>query len=206
MKRISGTKAVVVQLRPGRGQRKAAGTGARSRSPKTVREHEAHMLASAVYAEMSASNDTRVGALLVKDGNVLSIGCNGTPPGWNNATEHANGRTVEWLCHAEANAIDKLAAGGGGARGATLYCVYSPCEQCALQIIRARVAQVVYLIPFWKGRGLKWLKKSLIKTVQLDESVLKRVESIAGYQYRRGRECAPVILGACDCAAHRGAA
>ena len=124
-------------------------------------------------SEMSHSRRTKVGASLVKNGNIISMGWNGTPPGFDNNCEvqDAQGVLTTKACviHAEANAILKLAAVGGGAEGADLFCVYSPCQECAKLIVGARIARVVYKHQYRLFEGLEILREANIIVERLNE-------------------------------------
>lgn len=48
---------------------------------------DAHMRVAEVYAGLSSAVRLKVGAIVVKDNRVISIGYNGTPSGWDNACE-----------------------------------------------------------------------------------------------------------------------
>ena len=59
-------------------------------------------------AEMSYDVRKKVGAIIVKDDRIISIGYNGMPSGWTNECECENGTvTKDEVIHAEANAIAK---------------------------------------------------------------------------------------------------
>ena len=103
----------------------------------------------------------KVGCIIVRDGQILSQGWNGTPSGMENATRHHTGVTKKEVIHSEANALMKLARNGGGSSCSTLYCTHSPCWNCAKLILQAGVERVVYShdydvtsILFLKERGL----------------------------------------------------
>lgn len=95
-------------------------------------------------AQMSHDEDTKVGAVIVKDGNILSMGYNGMPSGMSNECKHANGSTHKEVIHAEANAICKLARSSSSSEGATLYCTLSPCIECAKLILQSGITRVVF--------------------------------------------------------------
>jgi len=48
---------------------------------------DAHMKVAEVYAQLSHAVRLKVGAIVVKDNRVISIGYNGTPAGWDNCCE-----------------------------------------------------------------------------------------------------------------------
>jgi dCMP deaminase len=97
-------------------------------------------------SEMSYDTDTKVGAIIVKDGNIISMGWNGTPSGFPNDCKHpSTGATLPYVIHAEANAICKLARDGGNGLDATLYTTLAPCMECTKLILQAGISEVVVL-------------------------------------------------------------
>ena len=97
-----------------------------------------------IWAENSYCTRRQVGALIVKDKMIISDGYNGTPSGFPNVCEGADGLTLPYVLHAEANAITKIARSGNNSDGATLYVTDAPCIECAKLIIQAGIKRVVY--------------------------------------------------------------
>lgn len=98
-----------------------------------------------IWAENSYCERRKVGALLVKDRTIISDGFNGTPAGFENICEDADGVTKTYVLHAEANAITKVARSNNSSEGATLYITTaSPCLDCAKLIIQAGIRRVVF--------------------------------------------------------------
>ena len=85
-------------------------------------------------AQLSHAERKKVGAVLVRDGNILAFGYNGTPSGFDNACECDN-ITKREVLHAESNAIAKVARSTESAEGSSLYVTLSPCFECAKLII-----------------------------------------------------------------------
>ena len=114
------------------------------------RDHYFMMMAH-VVASRSTCLRRQIGAVLVKDGHVLSTGYNGAARGVPHCKKCAregvpSGERHE-LCkavHAEANTIAQAAMHGVNTKGATVYCTHKPCYMCAKLLINAGVKKVVY--------------------------------------------------------------
>ncbi len=85
-------------------------------------------------AEAAAEGEVPVGAVIVKDGQLLSIGRNRREIG-KNALAHAEIEAINGACQA---------LGGWRLSGCTLYVTLEPCPMCAGAIINARIDRVVY--------------------------------------------------------------
>jgi dCMP deaminase len=108
-----------------------------------------------LVATRSSCLRRQVGALLVKDRNILATGYNGVPTGITHCEavgclrERLNVPSGERheLCrglHAEQNAIIQAAKHGTNIDGATLYCTTMPCIICTKMIINAGITRVIY--------------------------------------------------------------
>jgi dCMP deaminase len=109
-------------------------------------------------SKLSHCERSKVGAIIVKDDNVVSFGYNGTPTGVDNCCERG-GVTVLEVIHAEMNAILKAAKVGYSVNGATLYITLSPCIECSKLILQSGIKKVVYLEEYRKTDGLQFLKQ-----------------------------------------------
>lgn len=105
-------------------------------------------------AQLSRCNRKKVGAIIVKDGNIVSFGYNGTPRGFCNECEE-NNVTKDEVIHAEMNAILKA---GKDAQGATMYVTMSPCIQCAKTIKQSGLKCVVFDELYRDTQALQKLK------------------------------------------------
>lgn len=92
----------------------------------------------------SHSDNRKVGAILVKDGNILALGWNGTLPGSNNLCEDEDNFEHSLVVHAIQNVVAMAAKSGFCTDGATLYTTFSPCLFCSLLIAQAGIKRVVY--------------------------------------------------------------
>ena len=107
----------------------------------------AHELASA-----SKCVSKQVGAVIVKDGRILSTGYNGTPAGYTNCCEHWNDEYTkdhhEWSktyeIHAEMNALIWAAREGISIKDATIYVTLEPCSECSKNLIASGIKRIVY--------------------------------------------------------------
>ena len=101
---------------------------------------------------------SKVGAVLVKDGNIISFGYNGTPSGMDNCCEEDN-VTLKHVIHAECNAILKAAKTGNSVDGSTLYLTLSPCLDCSKLILQSGIKRVVYLNVYRNTQGIDFLSQ-----------------------------------------------
>lgn len=120
-------------------------------------------------SEMSYAERKKVGAVIVKDGNIISFGWNGTPSGCDNECEDTLGKTLPYVIHAEQNAIYKLSKSTTNSAGSTLYVTLSPCITCALGIIQTGVERVIYKEEYSDISGIKFLTDSGVIVKQYKE-------------------------------------
>ncbi len=121
-----------------------------------------------IWSENSYCERRHVGALVVKDKMIISDGYNGTPSGFENICEDADGVTKPYVLHAEANAITKLARSNNNSDGSTLYVTASPCIECSKLIIQAGIKRVVYGEKYRLEDGINLLKRAHIEVVYLN--------------------------------------
>lgn len=153
---------------------------------------EAYMDVADRFAKLSTARRLKVGAIVVKDDRIISIGYNGMPSGWDNVCEHKeydlsrdiNGdyfpdphnhfpfadeygryalRTKSEVLHAESNAIAKLARSPESGEGASIFVTHQPCMECAKLIYQSGIREVYYSHPYRLDDGLKFLLRSGIK-------------------------------------------
>jgi dCMP deaminase len=131
------------------------------------------------FAQLSSAKRLQVGAVVVKDNRIISIGYNGMPSGWDNTCEeiietHEDGgvvtKTKDEVIHAEANAISKLAKSGDSGDGADLFCTHAPCIHCAKIIYGAGVKKVYYRNSYRDEVGLQFLERCGIDIEKTDQT------------------------------------
>ena len=152
---------------------------------------KAYMDTAHRFAELSYARRLHVGAIVVKNDRIISIGYNGMPAGWDNDCEDRvyanewsidndiwthqdeNGRpynleTKPEVLHAERNALDKLAKGTEGGDGADMFITHSPCLECAKSILGAGIKRVWFSEQYRDDSGLTFLEKSGIIVEQVN--------------------------------------
>jgi dCMP deaminase len=134
---------------------------------KQERYDRAYLKMAEEWANLSHCNRRQVGALLVKEGMIISDGYNGSPTGFPNNCEGEDGSTLWYVLHAEANAIMKVAKSHNSARNSTLYITMSPCRDCSKLILQAGIKRVVYIRGYKDDAGLKFLDRAGLDIVQI---------------------------------------
>ncbi len=142
------------------------------------------MQTAQVFAELSHARRLHVGAIVVKEDRIVSIGYNGMPAGWDNNCEDEIGhvfddighvvetrlKTKPEVLHAEMNALMKLAKSTESGNGADLFITHAPCLDCAKGIFQAGIARVWFGAAYRDTTGIDFLKKSNIQVTQHDSS------------------------------------
>ncbi len=142
------------------------------------------MQTAQVFAELSHARRLHVGAIVVKEDRIVSIGYNGMPAGWDNNCEDEIGhvfdsighivetrlKTKPEVLHAEMNALMKLAKSTESGNGADLFITHAPCLDCAKGIFQAGIARVWFGTAYRDTAGIDFLKKSNIQVTQHDSS------------------------------------
>ena len=113
------------------------------------------MRSAMTWANASYCKRSKVGAVIAKDGRIISTGYNGTVPGCDNCCEDQDGNTRHEVSHAEENAILFCARHGLSTQGTSLYTTLSPCRICAKMIATCGIKNVFYLEEYRDTRGLE---------------------------------------------------
>jgi dCMP deaminase len=132
---------------------------------------QAYMQTAHTFAKLSTAQRLKVGAIVVKNDRIISIGYNGMPSGWSNVcediTEEGELKTKPEVLHAESNAIAKLARSNESGEDSSLFITHSPCLDCAKLIYQSGVKEVYYQNEYRDNTGLKFLSKSGVKVEKL---------------------------------------
>lgn len=111
-------------------------------------------------AERSTCNRAKVGAVIVRDKNILATGYNGAPAGMPHCTDlgcliyqskNPNGEMEEncfRTIHAEINAIAQAAKNGSSIKDAAIYVTHTPCIHCLKVLVNTGIKNIFYEIPY----------------------------------------------------------
>ena len=134
-------------------------------------------------AERSTCLRRKVGAVIVKDKQIVSTGYNGAPKGIPHCDEKGgcfremnnipSGERHE-LCralHAEQNAIIQAATSGRGVEGATIYITHQPCVICAKMIINAGINRIIVDECYPDELAIELLEDAGLKIVIMTEDL-----------------------------------
>jgi dCMP deaminase len=132
-----------------------------------------------IVSKRSTCVRRNVGALIVKNKQILATGYNGAPIGLKHCMEVgcvrdqmgiASGERHE-LCrglHAEQNAIIQAAYHGVTINKAHLYCTHLPCSICIKMLINSGIEKVFYLDGYPDDLSLKMIEESSIHIEKVD--------------------------------------
>jgi dCMP deaminase len=143
-------------------------------------------------SSLSYANRLKVGAIIVKENRIISIGFNGTPPGWDNNCENIlaayderetyfekeewtfNKETKQYtrlktkpeVIHAEMNALHKLASSHESGNNASMFCTHTPCMDCAKGVVMSGIKNFYFIDKYRSDDGLSFLLKNGINVEQ----------------------------------------
>ena len=130
---------------------------------------DAYMDVAERFSKLSSAKRLNVGAIVVKDDRIISIGYNGMPSGWDNDCENVIGqddvgspilKSKPQVLHAESNAIAKLARSSESGDGASIFITHSPCMECAKLIYQSGIKKVYYKSNYRSEEGITFLTAS----------------------------------------------
>lgn len=134
-------------------------------------------------AKASKCVSKQVGAVIVRDGRILSTGYNGTPAGYQNCSDFWNGAYTkehhEWSktyeIHAEMNAIIWAARKGISVEGATIYVTLEPCSECSKNIIASGIVRIVYARAYEHNHS-----ETISKFIQDNGVIIEKIGEVHG--------------------------
>jgi dCMP deaminase len=118
--------------------------------------HQYFLTITRNVAERSTCTRAKVGAVIVRDKNILATGYNGAPAGMPHCldvgclvyTSRTPSGELEENCfrtiHAEINAIAQAAKNGASIRDADIYITHTPCIHCVKVLINTGIRRIFY--------------------------------------------------------------
>jgi dCMP deaminase len=145
---------------------------------------QAYMQTAKIFADLSHARRLHVGAIVVKDDRIISIGYNGMPAGWDNNCEDESVepyagfegsihrivlKTKPEVLHAESNSISKLARSSESGDGSVMFVTHAPCIDCAKLIFQSGIRQVFYGEEYRSRDGIEFLEKCRVEVQQVKQ-------------------------------------
>ena len=121
-------------------------------------------------AKLSYAKRLQVGAILVKDGRIQSIGYNGAVAGFDNSAEDETGKTKNTVIHAEENCILKMAKSNDSSEGSEMFVTHAPCIHCARLIFLSGVTMVYYIHDYGSSEGLDFLRETNVDYKKIERT------------------------------------
>jgi dCMP deaminase len=122
---------------------------------------------------LSYAKRLQVGAIIVKNDQIIGSGYNGMPSGWDNnceiALEDGTLKTRPEVLHSEMNALMKVAQSTESTKNAILFCTHAPCIDCAKAIYQAGITTVYYKEKYRDDSGLRFLTNGGIDVRQYND-------------------------------------
>ena len=142
--------------------------------------HQYFLTITRNVAERSTCTRAKVGAVIVRDKNILATGYNGAPAGMPHCTDVGclvyQSRTpsgeLEENCfrtiHAEINAIAQAAKNGAAIRDADIYVTHTPCIHCFKVLVNTGIRRIFY--------DREYKRDTLAELLRNTDVTLQRVE------------------------------
>jgi dCMP deaminase len=131
------------------------------------------------FGQTSEAVRLRVGALLVKNDSIISLGVNGQPPKWptevceewvpnpNGITKDMVPVTLPTVRHAEVACLEKLWNSTETAKGAEMFISHSPCKNCSIKLLTAGISKVYYRHSYRDNSGIEYLLNNGVEVEQI---------------------------------------
>ena len=132
---------------------------------------EFFMFTAAVAAQRSKDPSTQVGAVIVDDTKIISVGYNGMSIGisddaglWGKDNEDETKNKYMWVCHAEMNAITMS---NRSCDGCKIYVTHFPCHECAKMIAQSGIKEIVYVNEWGMGKSTHGVSGQLLNAANV---------------------------------------
>lgn len=130
---------------------------------------KAYMKCAEAFAECSSSKRLSVGAVIIKNNNIIATGYNALPAHIDGSLEDDSGNTRPEVRHAEKNALLALVKSSESAVGATLIVTHGCCKFCAIDIVDAGIERVIYKEEYRITDGIQYLKDNGVMVVKYED-------------------------------------
>jgi dCMP deaminase len=109
------------------------------------------------WSKRGTCSRLQVGAIIVKNGRVISSGYNGNCGSGFEHCIHTDDSPCTTASHAEENAIVFAAKSTMSTNNCTMYCTHAPCFVCARMIVNAGIREVIYEVAYRSSSGVDLL-------------------------------------------------
>ena len=133
------------------------------------------------FSQLSTAKRLQVGAIIVKNDRIISIGYNGTVSGWDNncediiamknlpdGTKEPILKTKPEVIHAEQNCLYKLAKSNESGENSTMFITHAPCIECAKGIYTSGIKKVYFNQHYRDTVGIDFLIECGVELEKLD--------------------------------------
>ena len=121
--------------------------------------------------EQSKCVSKKVGAIIARDGRIISTGYNGTVSGYHNCNDIFDGETFDkdehhrwsllYEIHAEQNALMMAAKYGIAVNNCIMYTSLQPCNDCLKLIMASGIKHIVFYEPYENSKYTKEILKMI---------------------------------------------
>ena len=140
------------------------------------------MKTALLLSQESKCVSKKVGAIIVKEGRIISIGYNGTPAGYENCSDHFNSdfdreAHHEWSnsheIHAEMSCLLYAAKNGISIDNSVIYVTLQPCQHCLKNLIQSGITRIYYLFSYDKAGAVFGDKTKRILSDEIENFIKK---------------------------------
>lgn len=136
-----------------------------------------------LLSQESSCVSKKVGAIIVKDNRIISMGYNGTPSGFENCNMHFNEDKFDreehhiwsnkYESHAELSCLLFSVKNGINISNSEMYVTMHPCDQCIKNIIQSGIKTIYYLYQYDKNT----VGNELLKNIKIECLLSPEVEN-----------------------------
>lgn len=151
-------------------------------------EIDQHFMKIAYQESKNSTCRRQVGAVFVKDNNIIATGYNGSPTGVKSCQEdggcmrqkdNIKSGTMQEHCkaiHAEQRAIVNVVNKGIKIEDSTLYVTTYPCSICARMLIECKLKRIVYDGNYFDQISHDMLEEANVKVEKLEDNKVKKIK------------------------------